>query len=129
MDSCHGICLATEVNIGYVTPWRQVYALLELAAERTPGVLREPPPRVMQRALEDFYIRYQLIVAVDQQANRDETLDALLASIQDAFNEHGVQIMSPNYEADPEKPAIVPPDRWYTAPAALPSGTRLSNTR
>jgi small-conductance mechanosensitive channel len=83
-------------------------------------VLSDPPPRVVQPALEDFYVRYQLIVALDCQANPGETLDALLANIQDAFNEPGVQIMSPHYERDPARPAIVPTDHWYAAPASTP---------
>ena len=49
-------------------------------------------------------------------------LDALHANIQDAFNEYGVQIMSPNYEADPEGDKIVPVDQWYAAPAKHPAG-------
>jgi len=28
-----------------------------------------------------------------------------------------VQIMSPAYEADPDTPKLVPPDKWYEAPA------------
>jgi hypothetical protein len=44
-------------------------------------------------------------------------LDELHAHIQDVFNEHGVQIMSPNYEADPERPKVVAPEDWYKAPA------------
>jgi small-conductance mechanosensitive channel len=112
--------LHTEVTIGYTVPWRQVRAMLTQAAERTAMVLRDPPPRVLQRALEDFYVRYQLIIALDGQANPAETLDALLANIQDAFNEQGVQIMSPHYEIDPERPAIVPRDQWYAAPATPP---------
>jgi small-conductance mechanosensitive channel len=114
------LTLDTEVTIGYATPWRQVQALLTLAAERTEMVLRDPPPRVLQRRLEDFYVRYQLIVALDCRAIHAEVLNDLLANIQDSFNEHGVQIMSPNYEADPEHPAIVPPEQWYAAPAAAP---------
>jgi small-conductance mechanosensitive channel len=114
------LSLHTEVTIGYTVPWRQVQALLTLAAERTAMVLRDPPPRVLQRALEDFYVRYQLIVALDCRANLAEVLDELLANIQDAFNEQGVQIMSPNYEADPEHPAIVPPEQWYAPPATAP---------
>jgi small-conductance mechanosensitive channel len=125
--------LSTEVTIGYTTPWRQVRALLELAAARTAGVLRDPPPRVFQQALQDFYIRYRLTVALEGPANRAATLDRLLASIQDAFNEHGVQILSPNYEADPERPAIIPPERWYAAPAVAPPastpGAPSSDTR
>ena len=114
------LSLDTQVTIGYSTPWRQVQALLLMAAERTDMVLRDPPPRVLQRALEDFYVRYQLIVAVDCRCSYADVLNDLLANIQDAFNEHGVQIMSPNYEADPEHPAIVPPDQWYASPARPP---------
>lgn len=33
-----GVNLTTSVTIGYDTPWRQVHALLELAARRTPGI-------------------------------------------------------------------------------------------
>jgi small-conductance mechanosensitive channel len=114
------LSLDTEVTIGYSTPWRQVQALLTLAAERTDMILRDPPPKVLQRALEDFYVRYQLIVALDCRASHADVLNELLANIQDAFNEHGVQIMSPNYEADPEQPAIVPRDKWYASPANPP---------
>ena len=114
------LSLDTEVTIGYGTPWRQVHALLTVAAERTDMVLRDPPPRVLQRALEDFYVRYQLIVALDCHASHADVLNALLANIQDSFNEHGVQIMSPNYETDPEQPPIVPRDHWFDAPATPP---------
>jgi len=44
----------------------------------------------------------------------------LHGNIQDVFNENGVQIMSPNYVADPETPKMVPPDQWYATPAAKP---------
>jgi small-conductance mechanosensitive channel len=114
------LSLDTEVTIGYSTPWRQVHALLTLAAERTDMVLRDPPPHVLQRALEDFYVRYQLVVALDNRAIRAEVLNNLLANIQDAFSEHRVQIMSPHYEMDPEQPAIVPPEQWFAAPAHAP---------
>jgi hypothetical protein len=33
------------------------------------------------------------------------------------FNEHGVQIMSPNYVLDPPAPKIVPKEQWFAAPA------------
>ena len=38
-------------------------------------------------------------------------------NILDVFNEHGVQIMTPAYEGDPETPKVVPKDQWYQAPA------------
>ena len=62
---------------------------------------REPKPIVIQAALEDFYVKYVLMVCLEQQERKALTLHHLHANIQDLFNEHGVQIMSPNYEADP----------------------------
>jgi hypothetical protein len=38
-------------------------------------------------------------------------------NIQDAFNEYGVQIMSPHYVADPEAAKIVPREHWRQPPA------------
>src|SRR5215213_7302966 len=92
-----------------------------MAAERTPGVRRQPPPVVLQTALGDFAVEYKVLVCVDQPNRRLVTLDALHANIQDAFNEYGVQIMSPSYEADPAERKTVPRSRWYAAPAAGPS--------
>jgi small-conductance mechanosensitive channel len=115
-----GVFVPTSVTIGYDVPWRQVQALLLLAAERTPGVRREPRPVVLQAELQDFYVRYTLLVCLEQPHRRNLLLGALHANIQDAFNEYGVQIMSPNYEADPSGPKIVQPGRWYAAPAAAP---------
>ena len=47
-----GLILHTTVGIGYETPWRQVEAMLKLAAERTPGLLRHPPPFVLKKSLD-----------------------------------------------------------------------------
>jgi small-conductance mechanosensitive channel len=47
----HGLILHTTVSIGYETPWRQVEAMLQLAAERTEGMLREPAPFVLEKSL------------------------------------------------------------------------------
>jgi small-conductance mechanosensitive channel len=112
-----GAYLTTSVTIGYDTPWRQVRSLLLLAAERTPNIQRDPPPRAITEALEDFYVRYRLAVCVGDRAERTITLDRLHSQILDVFNEFGVQIMSPNYEADPEGLKIVPKEQWHAAPA------------
>ena len=112
-----GTFLGTEVTIGYDTPWRQVRAMLVLAAERTQNVRCEPKPRVLQRSLEDFYVRYRLLVCLEDPRQRSATLDRLLANILDAFNEFGVQITSPHYENDPHHRKTVPPEKWFNAPA------------
>jgi len=112
-----GIRVATKVTIGYDVPWRQVQAMLQVAAERSAAVSRDPPPRVLQTALQDFYVEYTLLVSVMDPALKFVTLDELHGHIQDVFNEHGVQIMSPNYEADPAQPKVVPRERWFEPPA------------
>ena len=118
LHESEGVFVPTSVTIGYDVPWRQVHALLLLAAERTAGIRRQPPPAVRQSGLRDFYVEYTLMVSVEDPAMRGAVLDALHQNIQDAFNEFGVQIMSPNYEADPEGPKIVPREKWFAAPAA-----------
>ena len=116
-----GVLAPASVTIGYDVPWRQVQALLLMAAERTPGVRRTPAPFVLQTALGDFAVEYKVLVCLDQPHRRLPTLNVLHANIQDAFNEYGVQIMSPNYEADPSERKTVPPSQWYAAPAGPPS--------
>jgi hypothetical protein len=114
----NGAIVGTNVTIGYDTPWRQVHAMLELAAARTSGVRKESKPFVLQRALSDFYPEYQLVVHLDRAEQRIRALSDLHANIQDVFNEYGVQIMSPNFVAQPAEKIWVPKDQWRAAPAA-----------
>jgi len=113
----NGAWVSTTVTIGYDAPWRQVHALLLEAAERAPRVRKSPSPVVLQRALSDFYVAYELRFAIGRPDERVAVLSDVHAAIQDAFNEAGVQIMSPNFEAQPEKPVLVTKDQWYAPPA------------
>ncbi|MDO6385976.1 mechanosensitive ion channel family protein [Uliginosibacterium sp. 31-12] len=117
-----GFVIDTAVTIGYDTPWRQVEAMLIEAATRTNGILTEPRPAVFQTALSDFYPEYTLVCQAVPSAPRPraEVLSELHANIQDVFNEYGVQIMSPHYLGDPASDKLVPPARWYAAPARQP---------
>jgi small-conductance mechanosensitive channel len=119
-----GFMLSAKVSIGYDTPWRQVHAMLEEAARRTEGILDSPPPHVFQTSLDDFYVQYRLVCQASppEPFQRAKIVSALHASIQDVFNEHGVQIMSPHYLGDPASPKIVVPARWYDAPARRDEG-------
>lgn len=116
-----GVILHTDVGIGYDAPWRQVEALLLMAAERTLGLEAEPAPFVLQTAMGDFTVIYQLNAYCRDATRMLATYSALHGHIQDVFNEHGVQIMSPHYENDPGSPKVVPPDQWYTSPAKQPA--------
>ncbi|HSO81520.1 mechanosensitive ion channel family protein [Thiocapsa sp.] len=120
-----GAVVGTRVTIGYDTPWRQVHAMLTLAAERASLVRKEPAPFVLQRTLADFYPEYELIVHIDRPEQRFFALSELHGHIQDVFNEYGVQIMSPNFEAQPGQKVWVPKEDWFAAPAAPEARTEL----
>ena len=115
-----GLILHTTVGIGYETPWRQVEAMLLMAAERTEGLLREPPPFVLQRQLGDFCVTYEINVYTNEVHNMLRQYAELHRNILDVFNEYNVQIMTPAYEGDPEQPKVVPREQWHSAPAAKP---------
>jgi small-conductance mechanosensitive channel len=118
-----GSLVSTRVTIGYDVPWRQVHAMLEAAAARTPGLRTEPPPFAYQRALSDFYVEYELFAHIDRPLDRVAIVSALHAAIQDEFNTHGVQIMSPNFYEQPAQPVIVPPGTWFEPPARRPGAS------
>ncbi len=115
-----GMVITVSLTIGYDVPWRQVHELLLLAASRTPGIYHEPPPRVLQVELSDFYVKYRLLAHLEDGKNRAEVLSDLYAQIQDAFNEYGAQIMSPHFESQPKKPVLVPKSAWYAPPVSSP---------
>jgi small-conductance mechanosensitive channel len=85
-------------------------------------VRAEPRPYVYQLALSDFYVEYELFCSIDRAIERVPVLSALHANIQDMFNEHGVQIMSPHFFAQPEQAVTVPKAKWFAAPAQPPAG-------
>jgi len=116
-----GAVVQTKVTIGYDVPWRQVHALLELAADRTTGLRKSPKPRVLQRALSDFYVEYQLFAHLERVEGRILALSELHAQIQDAFNEFGVQILSPHFESQPAQKVFVAREGWSPAPAKEPA--------
>jgi len=92
-----GLLLTTEVTIGYNAPWRTVHALLIEAARRTPKILAQPAPFVLQRSLNDFHISYVLWAYTGDASVMHLTYGELHQNIQDAFNEGGVEILSPSY--------------------------------
>lgn len=103
------VALATTVTIGYDVPWRQVHALLLAAADRTPGLVNQPPARVLQTSLNDCHITYELNAAVADPLTYRETLSDLLGAIQDSFAAADVEILSPLFQVNREGPANTVP--------------------
>jgi small-conductance mechanosensitive channel len=90
--------------------------LLEAAAH-TPGLRQEPPPYVLQIALGDFAVAYEINVYCDTPQAMPLLYTELHRNILDVFNEYAVQIMTPAYEGDPDQPKVVPKEQWHAAPA------------
>jgi small-conductance mechanosensitive channel len=113
-----GLLLHTTVGIGYETPWRQVEAMLLEAARRTAGLASTPEPFVLETALGDFAITYEINVSCNEPSRMPQLYAALHRNILDVFNEYGVAIMTPAYVSDPPDAKLVPTSKWFLPPAA-----------
>ncbi len=107
-----GLIIHSEVTIGYDAPWRQVHDLLINAALNTPGVQEDPRPFVLETSLSDFYPVYQVNAYIKDADRMAQIYSDLHQNIQDRFNEAGVEILSPHYEAkrDGESSTVVKDD-------------------
>lgn len=119
-----GVNLTVGVTIGYDTPWRQVHAMLELAAKRAQCIDPTQPPLVRQLSLMDWYIAYELQVRLLPGQSLAVARNELHSNIQDVFNEFNVQIMSPNFVMQPEGAVMVAKENWYPAPATAPDAEK-----
>lgn len=121
-----GLILHTTVTIGYDVPWRQVHELMKSAALATPGILADPAPFVLQTALNDWHVSYELN-AYTQDANRmPATYSGLHENIQERFNAAGVEIMSPSYYALRDGNTTTIPEEQRPADYKAP-GFRIEN--
>jgi|LNFM01.1.fsa_nt_gb small-conductance mechanosensitive channel len=111
-----GVQISTSVTIGYDAPWRKVHALLLEAASKTPGLLANPKPYVLQTALNDFYVAYELRGYCDRPTELHLVSSALNERVQDSFAHGGIEICSPHFTSfrDGNKSTI--PD-----PASIPA--------
>jgi small-conductance mechanosensitive channel len=116
-----GVIFHTTVTIGYDVPWRRVHELLFDAASATEHVLHHPQPFVLQTALNDFYVSYELNAYTEVPTKMQFIYSELHENIQDRFNESGVEICSPHFSALRDGNTIAIPEhyrpRGYDAPA------------
>jgi len=94
-----GLILHPTVTIGYDVPSKQVIELLLKAAKNTKDLTREFKPFVLQKSLNDFYVEYELNVYTKQPKKMPYFYSELNKSILREFNEVGVEILSPHYNA------------------------------
>ncbi|HEY6307535.1 MAG TPA: mechanosensitive ion channel domain-containing protein, partial [Candidatus Angelobacter sp.] len=112
-----GVIVSSKVGIGYDAPWRQVEGMLLLAARRTRGVRANPAPFVLELSLNTFDITYEVNTYLEPGQLEYVVTAELNRNILDAFNEFGVQIMTPAYIADPQQDKVVPREQWHRPPA------------
>jgi small-conductance mechanosensitive channel len=109
-----GVIFHTTVTIGYDAPWRTVHQLLVDAASATKNVLTNPQPFVLQTALNDFYVTYELNAYTDNPRNMQFIYSDLHRNIQDKFNEAGVEICSPHFSALRDGNLIAMPNAYIS---------------
>jgi small-conductance mechanosensitive channel len=112
-----GVGISTSVSMGYDVPWRQVHAILMMAAEMTKGLSRDPAPYIIQTAFSDTCTEYTLVAHMTEEPKMVPFVKSeLRQSIQDAFNRHGVNLMVPTY-IETHVPGVVPVEQWCAPPA------------
>jgi len=94
-----GIILHTSVTIGYDVSWKKVHELLLSAADKCELAEKEPKPFIFQKSLDDFYVNYELNIHTKQAGKMAFIYSELHKHILDAFNNEGIEILSPHYSA------------------------------
>lgn len=105
-----GLILYTSITIGYDVAWTKVHELLISAALKTENIEAEPEPFVLQKSLDDYSVNYQLNATTKDAVAMPRTHSSLNANILDAFNEAGLEIMSPMFMATRDGNALTIPD-------------------
>lgn len=92
-----GLILYTTVTISYTEPWRKVHELLLKVAYKTENLNRKQKPFIMQSALSEYYVEYQLNVFTKDANKMNDIYSDLRKNIQDVFREAGIDLLSPQY--------------------------------
>ena len=95
----YGLILHAQITMGYEVPWRRVHELLVEAGAKTAHVLPDPKPFVLQTALDDFYVRYQINVYTAEACRMLDIYSNLYANVQDVFHREGIELVTPSVAA------------------------------
>jgi len=95
----HGIVLHTTVTIGYDVPWPRVHEALLTAARKVAGVLEDPGPFVLQTALGDFTVSYELNAHTKEPERMGMLYSELHREIQTEFAKAEIEITSPSFHS------------------------------
>lgn len=108
----YGLILYSTVTVGYDIPWRKVHTLLIEAGTKTNHVMQKPKPFILQTALNDFYVEYQINVYTRDANRMSNIYSDLNMNIQDIFNREGIELLSPHYNAHRDGSDVVMPKEY-----------------
>ncbi|MGB6129284.1 MAG: mechanosensitive ion channel domain-containing protein [Psychrilyobacter sp.] len=108
----YNIILHTNITIGYDVDWRLVHKLLEKSAGSIDGVLNTPKPFVLQKALGDFYVEYEINLYTSKEKKMQKIMSDLHANIQDNFHGERIEIMSPHYRVNRNNDEVAIPSKY-----------------
>lgn len=121
------LLLYTTITLGYDLPWRKVHEVLIEAAKATPDITATPAPFVLQTALNDFNVSYQLNAYTAFPQKMPAIYSHLHQNIQDFCNAADIEILSPTFSALRDgNHSTLPPDYLpadYVAPSFVVQGT------
>jgi small-conductance mechanosensitive channel len=113
-----GLILYTSVTIGYDVPWTKVHELLISAALNTDKIEATPEPFVLQKSLDDYSVNYQLNATTRDAVGMPRIHSNMNANIMNAFNEAGLEIMSPMFMATRDGSDLTVPSAEKTLPSS-----------
>lgn len=105
-----GLILHMTVTLSYSVPWPKVHQLLVQAALATPDILPEPKPFVLQTALHDYTVAYEINGYTKKPNDMAQIYSDLQQNVLDTFHKAKVEMLSPSYMAirNGKEPAIPP---------------------
>jgi small-conductance mechanosensitive channel len=108
----YGLILHAQITMGYEVSWRKVHELLMEAGAKTVHVLQTPKPFVLQTALDDFYVRYQINVYTAEACKMLEIYSNLYANVQDVFHREGIELVTPSVSAVRDASTVFMPKEY-----------------
>jgi small-conductance mechanosensitive channel len=112
-----GFVLTVRAGIGYDVDWRTVHRLMLEGAAQTQHILADPAPQVWQTNLGDYAVQYELRAWSNQPVAMFETHSTLRRNVLDAFNQAGVEIMTPSILGHRDASGLaIPPEAFPNRP-------------
>ena len=109
------VSISVGATIGYDVDWRTIHKLLLEGASRTAQVRVDPPPHVFEASFGNYSVQYELRAWAVSAEGIFETYAALRRNILDAFNEAGVEIMTPTILAHRDANDLAVPEERFAA--------------